>query len=1085
VTFAARRIRTCAAALLLAVAASPARSADDPDAMLAHCNVQFEHVPATQRATFGRLNSALRANDGDDGAQGRRIAAIAHDLISSAHAVDAACRATLAHVAALASFVGGDPATAARDERAAIADGFAQHGSTGERSEIYVVFGVYLHATADIPGAIAAERQAIALTGGSRDADAVTSRSEAQLALAGFLGEAAAYNESATTYEAVADDIAASPANRTWGALFAGWMRQALGSDVESARDFDRALTSAPNNTMVQLVLLYRGLSALAADRYGDAESAGQEMQRRLDASSPDADLMRGLADNLLGSVYLAENRVADAASAYDRARSDVAKVRGDQSASALIATQTAEADMYVRLGRYGEARSVLAEAIQHTGTANARLAMVYGGAGPIVAPLYALDATAALALGDVGAARDDIARQLEALRSTPQSLAAAGALAGRAAIERLTGDLTAARRDIDDARALALRLSATRAAPGLDLQSGVIAYYAGDIPTAKRDFTAAFAAAKRLYGGVFGVLGERDRLAFAQLSEPLDDAYLTFAVGNAARDASLGGDAYDLALFRKELVAQTVAALEARVRESRDPTVATTYRSLVAMRRQLATSATVAVASDARRTSVDALTRQTQDLERSLLERFPDLTANASAGARWQDVRAVLRPDEAAVELLHFRQIANRRTDGDAHYAAVVLRPGFAAPVLVDLGSAEAIEGPALLRYRQTAVSPEQRLLPPDRRELERLIWAPLVSALGNARSVYLAADGVLDTVAFDLLADDAGRLLGDTIDLRLVDSTKDLLAPHVPARAAKSALLFGNPAFDLSAAQQQAALRGASPAPTLRINNSTFVALREVTKRAPLPPLPGTGTEIARVDGLLRAHRWTTQHFLGPDALQESLERSAHGQSVVHLATHGAFLPDPGMARLEVPLPAAFMRAPDVQPNTPNSVTPALALPETVIGTPENDPMLRSLLFFAGADRAWARREAPPAGLASGILTAVDAASLDLHGTELVVLSACETGLGAVKSGDGVLGLRRALREAGAQSVLMSLWRMPDIETSELITAFYTHWLGGAEAHAALRAAEREERATVLRRYGKDDAYYWGAFVLVGTPR
>ena len=156
-------------------------------------------------------------------------------------------------------------------------------------------------------------------------------------------------------------------------------------------------------------------------------------------------------------------------------------------------------------------------------------------------------------------------ARRRRALRLPPR-------WPSRAAIERLTGNLAAARRDIDDARALAVRLSATRSAPALDLQSGVIAYYAGDVTTAKRDFAAAFAAEKQLFGGVFGVLGERDRLAFAQLSEPLDDAYLTFAVGDAARDPALGGDAYDLALFRKELVAQTVTALEARVRESRDP---------------------------------------------------------------------------------------------------------------------------------------------------------------------------------------------------------------------------------------------------------------------------------------------------------------------------------------------------------------------------------------------------------------------------------------------------------------------------------------------------------------------------------
>ena len=1079
-----RPIRTIAAALLLAVAASPVRSADAVDPMLAHCATQLEHAPAAQRTMFDRLNSAMNANDGDDIKQARRIAAAAHDLMAATQAtVDTACRATFAHIAALASFVGGDPAAAVRDERAAIASGIALHGSVGERSEIYVVFGAYLHAAGDIPNAIAAERQAIALAAGNRDPDTVTSRSEAQLALAGFLGESAAYDEAARMYAAVADDTAVAPASRAWGALFAGWMQQAMGNDAESTRNFDRALTFAPNDAIAAAVLFYHGLSALSAEHYGEAETIAGDLQRRLDASGPGAELMRGLADNLFGSIYLAENRVADAGAAYDRARTELAKVQGNQSAGALVAVQTAEAGMYVRLGRYTDARAVLADAIPRTGKANPQLAMFFDGAGPIVAPLYALDGAAALALGNLNAASDDVVHQLDALRTTPQSLAAAGALAGRAAIERLMGDLAAARRDIDAARALAVRLSATRAVPALDLQSGVIAYYAGDVTTAKRDFTAAFAAEKQLFGGVFGVLGERDRLAFAQLSEPLDDAYLTFAVRDAARDPSLGGDAYDLALFRKELVAQTVTALEARVRDSHDPAVARAFGSLVATRRQLAALATISAVSDARSTAVDGMTRQAQDLERSLLARFPDLTANAPAAARWQDVRAALQPGEAAVELLRYRRIADRRTDGTAHYAAVVVRPDATAPIIIDLGSADAIEGPALLGYRQTGITPEHRLIAPDRHALELLVWKPLVPALGGAHTVYLAADGVLNTVAFNLFTDDAGRMLGDTIDLRLVDSTKDLLAAHVAAPAPKTALLFGDPTFDLSAEQQQAALRGVSlPSPAR--TNATFVALREVAERAPLAPLHATRAEIGQVDALLRGHGWKTQQFVGSAALQEMLERDAHGQSVVHLATHGAFLPNPKAVRPEAPLPAVAVIAPDVQANDPGTVTPTLALPETVIGTPENDPMLRSLLFFAGADRAWARREAPPPGLESGIFTATDAASLDLHGTELVVLSACETGLGAVQSGDGVLGLRRALREAGAQSVLMSLWQLPDRETSELMAAFYTHWLGGGEAHAALLAAEREERAIVLRRYQTDDPYYWGGFVLVGNP-
>ena len=311
--------------------------------------------------------------------------------------------------------------------------------------------------------------------------------------------------------------------------------------------------------------------------------------------------------------------------------------------------------------------------------------------------------------------------------------------------------------------------------------------------------------------------------------------------------------------------------------------------------------------------------------------------------------MRAALQPGEAAVELLRYRRIADRRTDGTAHYAAVVVRPEAAAPIIIDLGSAEAIEGPALLSYRQIGITPERRLIPADRHALEQLVWRPLVPALGGARTVYIAADGVLNTVAFNLFTDDAGRLLGDTIDLRFVDSTKDLLAAHVAAPAAKTALLFGDPTFDLSAEQQQAALRGV-PLPAPAQTNGTFVALREVAERAPLAPLHATQVEVGRVDALLRGHGWTTREFVGAAALQGTFEREAHGQRVIHLATHGAFLPDPSAARPEAPLPAVAVLAPAVQARDPATLTPTLALPETVIGTPENDPMLRSLLFFAG---------------------------------------------------------------------------------------------------------------------------------------
>ena len=144
----------------------------------------------------------------------------------------------------------------------------------------------------------------------------------------------------------------------------------------------------------------------------------------------------------------------------------------------------------------------------------------------------------------------------------------------------------------------------------------------------------------------------------------------------------------------------------------------------------------------------------------------------------------------------------------------------------------------------------------------------------------------------------------------------------------------------------------------------------------------------------------------------------------------------------------------------------------------------MLRSGLFFAGADRVIAG-DPPLADTDSGVLSAYEAATLSLQGTELVVLSACETGLGQTQAGEGVFGLRRALQEAGAGSVLMSMWSVPDKETQELMSLFYEKWLGGVDKHEALRIAQQEMREWVRVRYKQDLPFYWGAFVLVTATR
>jgi CHAT domain-containing protein len=285
------------------------------------------------------------------------------------------------------------------------------------------------------------------------------------------------------------------------------------------------------------------------------------------------------------------------------------------------------------------------------------------------------------------------------------------------------------------------------------------------------------------------------------------------------------------------------------------------------------------------------------------------------------------------------------------------------------------------------------------------------------------------------------------DTLDVRLVSSTKNILrAPRPPSTHA--AVLVGNPQFSMP----ESALRTA--AQRVRGTAASTSHTRSLRSMAALPTsisaLPETKEEVLLVRDLFERHARPVETLTEDRALEEAV-KGLKAPRVLHLATHGFFLPDQELADSE---------------------------DEPAAGS--EDPMLRSGIVLAGAEYALAGRSAPE--LEDGILTAYEAVGLDLQGTELVTLSACETGLGDVKTGEGVFGLRRALEVAGADAVLMSLWAVPDRETKELMSAFYRRWLAGEGKHEALRGAQLEVRELVKERYGRDLPYYWGAFVLVG---
>ena len=425
-------------------------------------------------------------------------------------------------------------------------------------------------------------------------------------------------------------------------------------------------------------------------------------------------------------------------------------------------------------------------------------------------------------------------------------------------------------------------------------------------------------------------------------------------------------------------------------------------------------------------------------------------------ARVTWRDVQKGLEPHEGAVEFVRFQFSNGKKWTPAVYYAAlIVTAKSITAPTFVMLGDEGMLLGPQLRDYRQ-GVGPRGPSAALANGSFYKAFWQPLEAALADAKRIYVAPDGLLNQVSFGIVTTSDGRLLMEKYHLRMVLSTKDILRQkHEPS--SNTAVLIGNPQFDMDEAQQRIALRGLlKPGESKALIVSAWVTGRPRSldqEGGSLIALPGTQVELDSVRSLLKKRHWQVETYTGAAAVEETVKRVEHPR-VLHLATHGFFLPDHVRLRTEI----------------------AADLPSG-----SEDPMLRSGLFFAGANRALLGAPSPP-DLDDGVLTAYGATGLNLQGTELVVLSACDTGLGQMKNGEGVFGLRRAFQEAGAESVLMSLWAAPDRETQEMMALFYDKWLSGMDKHEALCAAQFEMRRMVEARYGQDLPFFWGGFVLVG---
>ena len=543
-----------------------------------------------------------------------------------------------------------------------------------------------------------------------------------------------------------------------------------------------------------------------------------------------------------------------------------------------------------------------------------------------------------------------------------------------------------------------------------------------GHMEESKHLFAESFRNYREYCVRVAPYLSEAERQIFYNKLNGNLQEYFLFASENLNNlDPQTSGDLYNALLLSKSAGLDQLRNIRQQINDKNDTEALRLLNEWKGLKEQLIVVYRSG-ASDETSRKQTVLEDQVNRIERELAGRSRSfLDFNTQLNTDWKQVSSVLRPGEAAVEIIRIENAFIAK----AFYAALVLKPDGHAPALVVLPNAIQLEK-RNLRFYHNAI----RNNLPDTISYSAL-WKPIAKAIGVSKHIYFSPDGLFNQVNLQTLKNPlTGKYLGEETDITLLTTTREIIRP-VSREPLREVVMFGNPDFgsvgEMPASPESAQNRSAS--------------------MFQVPDLPGTKAEL---DGLAQTFgQGKIKHriFTRSEASEENI-RKVSAPQVLHIATHGFFLND-----VDRQSGGDFLQGFMGKQTTEN-------------------PMLRSGLMLAGCRSATDRNSLSGS---DGVLTAFEAASLDLTGNRMVVMSACETGLGTVINGEGVIGLPRALLSAGSEQVLMSLWKVDDQATQELMRDFYGRWAKTGDAESSWKLAQQDLRV----KY--PSPYYWGAFVLL----
>lgn len=499
---------------------------------------------------------------------------------------------------------------------------------------------------------------------------------------------------------------------------------------------------------------------------------------------------------------------------------------------------------------------------------------------------------------------------------------------------------------------------------------------------------------------------------------------------------------AYDNLLFVKNLKLMSSDVLRKVVDESSSQLVKEKYNIIHDLRDAISYRSN---SSD----SIAIWSSMLKEKERKLQDMIPDYKERLrSSFHKWGDIKNILKKDEIAIEFTCSYTIDNWEI-ADTYYAAMIITNTSESPQFIKLCKIDELD-----TYFTEATTDMLQIssLYNDSISVYERIWSKIEPYIKYKKTVYFSPTGQLNLLNHSAIVLPDGSRLGDKYKLVRLSSTDKILTlmnKKLMENHEYSAILYGGILYDLSVAVMKEAAQKYKHS-----EENNLLGLRSEGERGRWNYLPNTKVEAQNIYDLLIHNDIQTNLLLGSEANEESFKsQNGHSSNIIHVSTHGFFLDTKEKEKAN-----PFMR------NIGNY-------------SKKEDELIRTGLLMAGANNVWCGRN-QVSGIEDGILTADEISRLDLSNTNLVVLSACETAKGKVDDIDGVLGLQRGFKKAGVNTIVMSLWKVPDQATSIMMTSFYEHLLQGKDSRTSLKEAQKY---LMNQNDGYKNPYYWAAFVVL----